>query len=418
MPHPPRPVRPLPPASSAPAPAGGRRRPGTRAVRALLPVPLAALCALGATPPAAAGDWSYEEMATVRAAALSEDPLYVGPLHAGDLAEQDAEALRARLARADVPVYVVLIGRDAGLDDYVADLALHSDAGGHFFVVGRDGETLHGLYSGTDGAPGPEEDPARLTAETVNSDRDLVGAPLDERLGRAVDLVERGGPAGAPGGAPVLTAAASVLVGVLLCAGAWRLVLHWSHRPVRVAPLTEEVVRTVDRAQQDEYRERLAERLTGCGQRVASHTAGPGRVGEALEAYGAAAKVLDTADDMSDLVGAHVLLDICDAALDGGPPPPHCFFDPRHHGGTAHVRWRAPASFDSVRVLACRACRKEVRAHRTPAAVPDSSGARPLPYYAVPPEESVWAATGYGTLGSDLPGRVMRGGHRGKRRGA
>lgn len=196
-------------------------------------------------------------------------------------------------------------------------------------------------------------------------------------------------------------------------AALWFGIRRWSRRPIRVVPLTEAVAATVSQVQQDEYRARLAERLTGCGQRVSARGDSSEEVRRALEAYTAAAKVFDSADDKSDLVGVQVLLDMCDAALDGEIRPAHCFFDPRHTSGKAMVRWRAPASFDSVRVLACRECRRAVRGHRTPPSVLDSTGDRPLPYYAVPPERSVWAATGYGTLVSDLPGRVMRGGHRG-----
>ncbi|MEU4282384.1 hypothetical protein [Nocardiopsis dassonvillei] len=196
-------------------------------------------------------------------------------------------------------------------------------------------------------------------------------------------------------------------------AALWSGIRRWSRRPIRVVPLTEMVTATVGQAQQDEYRARIAERLTGCGQRVSARGDSSEEVERALEAYTAAAKVFDSADDKSDLVGVQVLLDMCDAALDGEIRPAHCFFDPRHVGGKAMVRWRAPASFDSVRVLACRECRKAVRAHRTPQSVLDSTGARPLPYYSVPPEDSVWAATGYGTLVSDLPARIMRGEHRG-----
>ncbi|MFD3688791.1 hypothetical protein ACFWTE_28695 [Nocardiopsis sp. NPDC058631] len=383
--------------------------------RVLTPVALTALAALfvlAPPPPASAGDWRYDEMATVRASALAEDPLYVGALHRRNVAEQDAEALRARLADASTPVYVVLVGQEGRLDDYVADLAHHADTDGSFFVVGRDGVTLHGARAGAHDGAAEGSDPAELTAEAVNADAGLAEAPLAERLVRAVDIVEGGGPADGLRGSPLTTAAAFVLGAALLATGAWWGIGRWARKPLRVAPLTETVARNIGLSQQEEYRERLTERLTGCGRRVAAQSAGSGRVGPALEAYGAAAKVLDAAADTSDLVGVHVLLDMCDAALDDRPAPPHCFFDPRHGGATADVRWRAPASFHSIRVLACRVCRKAVRDHRTPAAVPDASGSRPLPYYAVAPEESVWAATGYGTLDPDLPGRVARGEHR------
>ena len=113
------------------------------------------------------------------------------------------------------------------------------------------------------------------------------------------------------------------------------------------------------------------------------------------------------------VTAAGALLDRCEAALDGKASPGHCFFDPMHVEGTARVRWRAPASFASVTLPACRACRRAIREHRTPEAVVDSSGPRPMPYFAVPAERSVWAATGYGTLAPDLAARILRGELRG-----
>lgn len=208
---------------------------------------------------------------------------------------------------------------------------------------------------------------------------------------------------------PALVAAAAAITALVL------FVRRRSHRPLRVAPLTETVAQNADRARRAEYRTELAERLTRCGQRVAR--ADTGRVTEALAAYTAAATVLDRAQDKSDLVGVHVLLDLCEAHLAGEAPPERCFFDPRHEGKVSVVRWRSPASFDSVRVRACQNCRKAVRSHRAPESVPDSTGPRTLPYYAVSAEESVWAATGYGAFADDLPERIARGEHRPEERG-
>lgn len=386
-------------------------------MRVLLPAALSLLLTLTALPGIASAvprdyDGASEETPSLLSATLMDDPLYVGPVQRGNLEPEQERALRRRLRGMEPPVHVALVGQSENMDHYSERLAYSSGTAGYYFVVGADGRTIHGARFGLDDATVDGMNTARLAAETANGG--LPGSSLAERLDRAVDLVESGTAARAHRFRFVAPALVSLLFTALLGIGTWFGVRRWSRRPVRVAPLTAAVTATVGQAQEEEYRTRLGERLTGCGQRVSAHTADDSdRIRTALEAYTAAAKILDSSVDKSDLVGVQVLLDMCEAALNGEISPAHCFFDPRHTGGKAFVRWRAPASFESVKVLACRECRQAVRQHRTPPAVLDSTGERPLPYYAVPPENSVWAATGYGTLVSDLPGRIMRGDHRG-----
>ncbi|MFD6949546.1 hypothetical protein A6A08_07625 [Nocardiopsis sp. TSRI0078] len=358
--------------------------------------------------------WRYDEAASIRGRAALDDPLYVGPTHQAAVDTAAEEALRERLEESEVPVYVVLIAQQSRLEGYPAKMAHSADSRGYFLAVGRDGVTVHGAQYGMDDTVVDGMDTAQLAAAAVNGDPGLAEASLAERLRRVVDLVEDGT---APEAYQDLHGGSGTPWWLLAAGGGaaaalWFGVRWWSRRPVRVVPLTQTVAAGVDQAQQDEYRARLAERLTGCGRRVSGRKDSSEKVRQALEAYAAAAKVLDSATDKSDLVGVHVLLDMCEAALDGEIRPAHCFFDPRHDGGKAPVRWRSPASFDSVRVMACRECRKAVRKYHTPPSVLDSTGARPLPYYSVPPEHSVWAATGYGTLATDVPARVLRGEHR------
>ncbi|WP_017571576.1 hypothetical protein [Nocardiopsis halotolerans] len=377
---------------------------------------LTTLFTLTPVSPAVAEDRRHNERASILALRVDTDHIYVSPWHQDALDGEEGRALHSRLKDMETPVYVVLVRQERDLDHYVEDLAHSLGGTGYYFAVGGDGRTVHGAQFGMDDTVVDGMNTAQLAAEVVNGDNGLADAPITERLNRVVDLVEDGDAALAYRIAPVTPAAASVLASalaaVLLGAAAWWWLRRRQHRPIRVAPLTEAVTTTVSRAQRDEYRAQLAERLTGCGQRVSGAGESSEKVRQALEAYTAAAKVLDSAADKSDLVGVQVLLDMCDAALNDEVSPLHCFFDPRHDSGKAPVRWRAPASFDSVRVMACRECRKTVRKYRTPPSVLDSTGARPLPYYTVPPEHSVWAATGYGTLTSDLPARIMRGEHR------
>jgi len=112
-----------------------------------------------------------------------------------------------------------------------------------------------------------------------------------------------------------------------------------------------------------------------------------------------------------------VLLDLCDAHADqvsaARPalvPARHCFFDPLHGTRTRTTPWRRLGSRRKVTVWACGDCAAALRNHRQPEALPAVlDGGQRIPYYELPPERSVWAATGYGTLHDDLVAPVLRG---------
>jgi hypothetical protein len=137
----------------------------------------------------------------------------------------------------------------------------------------------------------------------------------------------------------------------------------------------------------------------------------------ALDAYQAAGKVLDAARGIPDLAGVLVLVDRGRDALasaqsvaGGGkeiPPSPLCFFNPLHGDAETTINWRPIGQRDRLRVQACRACAKAVRAHRTPEVLTARMGKQPVPYFEV--ADDVWAETGYGQLRDDLIQRVLRG---------
>lgn len=67
---------------------------------------------------------------------------------------------------------------------------------------------------------------------------------------------------------------------------------------------------------------------------------------------------------------------------------------------------------------ACAECAEATERHRLPdvltdhAHLPGHSGDQDIPYYVADPERSVWAATGYGQLATDLVQRILtRGAH-------
>lgn len=358
---------------------------------------------------------------------LAEEPVYVHPDRYVStesslvLSEDRARDLNDRVTEELPGVYLAVTPWPNAPRSMGTAVVNRSEAEGTFLLVG-DGLTVISVRSEGDKVPGPSSDTVRMVLAVVNQRPDLARADLGDRLDIALDLLgdeeaaareyERMSSDGDPGGRAlslvVVLLAALPLVGLAV----WG-VRRRAHRPVRVVPLSEGVVDSVDSAAHEELRRELTRVLPSYGRRVARFKGSRERASDALAAYEAAARVLDTAGDVSDLVGVRVLLDHCEAALNGRPAPRHCFFDPRHRGETARTSLRVPASPRATSVQACADCRRDLRAHVPPRAVLDSSHGQPTPYYAVPAQHSVWAATGYGTLAPDLVQRVLGGGARG-----
>jgi hypothetical protein len=63
------------------------------------------------------------------------------------------------------------------------------------------------------------------------------------------------------------------------------------------------------------------------------------------------------------------------------------------------VNWRRLGHRDGLDVATCQECTDALRDHRAPEVLTDrDEGGRTVPYFEVPAERSVWAATGYGSL--------------------
>lgn len=384
-----------------------------------------ALLFLWPAPAAARPSWEREATPTAVAAHLAEDPVYLHSEQHGGLPEDLAQELRERVLGEEMDVYIAVTPWRDEPHSLATALVNRAQRDGVYLVVGT-GHTMVAVSSEGGRVQGPDPDTVRMALAVVNERPDLARAPLAGRLNVALDLLgdeevtaseyERLS-SGAPRDRWLLSDGFMLITALPLAALVfWGLlwgVRRRSRRPLRVVPLTEAVVDSVDSAKQEAEHRELTRVLPSYGRRVARFGGVHTRATAALEAYEAAARVLDSADDMSDLVGVRVLLDHCEAALTGGSAPQHCFFDPRHPGDAGRVRWRVPATHRAVTVRACADCRRDVKGYRMPKAVLDTSGARPVPYYAVPAERSVWAATGYGTLAPDLAARILRGELRG-----
>ncbi|MEU5833189.1 hypothetical protein ABZ820_05785 [Streptomyces diacarni] len=229
-----------------------------------------------------------------------------------------------------------------------------------------------------------------------------------------------GGSLGVPAPAAFLAGGASALVlGVVA-------VLWWRARRAAVLPAAgaRSVFATARGEQVGALRERAREEVVRLGEDVSGREAADGGADgmrRALDAYEAATTVLDAAEGLADLAGALALVEEGRTALRASAKRgaraarnrealPLCFFHPLHGRGVRRIRWRPLGQRDPLRVAACRECAEAVRAHRPPEVLRARDGDSEVPYFEIPPERSLWAATGYGSLTADpLAVRVQRG---------
>ncbi|GAB2876740.1 hypothetical protein GCM10027074_51010 [Streptomyces deserti] len=135
---------------------------------------------------------------------------------------------------------------------------------------------------------------------------------------------------------------------------------------------------------------------------------------KALDAYTAAGTVLDAARGIPDLAGVLALTAEGHDALTPGESLPLCFFNPLHGRATTRTTWRPLGRRDHLHVAACAQCTESVRLRRAPEVLTDrTADGRTVPYFELPAERSVWAATGYGSLvrgeTEGIAARVARG---------
>ncbi|GAA2169262.1 hypothetical protein [Actinomadura napierensis] len=388
------------------------------------------------------------------AAALRRSPIYVDPSYASALPVADRRRLAARLKKMPVPTYIVLVPLVQGgtwNDDKQLATVVHSRLGrdGIFVTFHESTDELMGHEWGGDHA-------ADDAAWAVNWDDSLDGASLAARLTRYTDLIISGTAtkvykqesaeidrnyqahlkSSAPkakkkdGGTGLVLPLAAGGAGVAVAAVAG--VLLWRRR--RMAAVRREagdglllprtVFATAGKASEDQLREQASHEVIAFGELLDdSTTTGGERAGalmtRALDAYQAAAKTLDAAQDIPDLAGVLVLLDQGRDALASAhalaegkpevPPSPLCFFNPLHGDGPAELDWRPLGSRRRLHVHACRACARAARARETPDVLMDRRDGRDVPYFEADPARSVWAETGYGQLRDDLIHRVLRG---------
>ncbi|WP_424863859.1 hypothetical protein [Streptomyces sp. MMS24-I29] len=265
----------------------------------------------------------------------------------------------------------------------------------------------------------------RDAASAVGFLKELDDAGLAARVGKAVELIKAGNgtevykaetaridkeysarpraeekASGSSGGSGTLLALAAVLV--LAVVGAALLVRRRSPRhtaftfPDAVFAAEEAADEAADEAG---LRSRAAAELLALGEAVehADGAATPG-LSRALDAYDAAGRVLDAARGLPDLAGVLALVAEGRSALDPAPGIPLCFFDPRHGTAVRRTTWRPLGRRERADVAVCEDCGQALRTRRAPQVLAVRDQGRTVPYFEVPAERSLWAATGYGSL--------------------
>ncbi|MCK9869668.1 hypothetical protein MRI28_08370 [Nocardiopsis dassonvillei] len=429
---------------------------------------LAASCAVLLLCPATAAlaqDLGAQDRTQAVADALEESPVYVDPAYESAFPAEDQERVAGAIESSGLDLYVIavpLTGGDAwGGDPATLVSVVHDRRGGgegHYLAY----DEVSG-YHGTDFGPGAQEAaPAHYGALTASYATDFDGSML-QQADAAVEaalsddpraayeaalqayeeanshITDPGGESGTgsqsasdTGSGPLVavgSAVAVLLALVLALLVRNRLTARRGRR--RAASITQHAAfDNADRAQLDSLVEQAERDLIEVGERLSRVDADPGagtRSGQslqrALDARSAAAAVHDRmaaeGATLPDAVGVLVLLDIAEDALEsaaGGSRSAvrrrHCYANPLHGTNTKVTPWREFGGTRTIRVPLCADCAKAVRDRARPVVLPAEHEGAQVPYYEVPAEESVWAATGYGTLTDDLVQRVQRGDHR------
>ncbi|MFI6490605.1 hypothetical protein [Streptomyces sp. NPDC050564] len=182
------------------------------------------------------------------------------------------------------------------------------------------------------------------------------------------------------------------------------------------AAFPQVVFATARAADEAELRRRAEDEVLALGEETqAADADGTPGLHHALDAYAAAGTVLDAARGIPDLAGVLALVAEGRDALIGTPSPlPLCFFNPLHGRAAQRTTWRPLGRRERLKVATCQPCTDALRTRRAPEVLTDTTeDGREVPYFEIPGERSVWAATGYGALVRDredgLAGRVTRG---------
>ncbi|MFE6692297.1 hypothetical protein ACFVFQ_38430 [Streptomyces sp. NPDC057743] len=409
-----------------------------RSLRSAVAVGLASVALLcTAAGPAAAAESPGQKIAD----ALRASPVYVDPSLSSAVDPDQQRALVRQIRGTQLPIRVVLVplveGDNWGGKPEQLTEVVHDRMGGGPAILITPGSFPDDIAAREWPADAHQ---SQRAAASVYFDDSLKGAGLAKRISRAIALIKAGDgdqvyqrltaplggtPSGAAsgGGAAKKPAAGSssagrivaLIVGpVLVLAATWLLLRRRARLRDFQAPfaMPRSVFAAAHQADKDGLRERAGEEVVRLGEEARAATGRPEAIERALDAYAAAGTVLDRARGIPDLAGVFALVAEGRAALSPSATTlPLCFFHPLHGPATRRIPWRPLGRREELRVAACDACLRAVRTRRAPEVLTDRLDGHPVPYFEVPPEQSLWAATGYGSLLSNasLTARVQRG---------
>ena len=424
-------------------------------------VPVLALAVSQAFAPSALADTtegtdqSRATPAQAIAESLTESPVHVDPAYEDAFSTEARERVAERITESDLDLYVIVVpltGGDTwnGESEALAS-AVHDRMGGgegHYLIYNGSGD-LDGHDLGT--ASDDWSKPAFHGALTANYEtmggQSLIPTEVEVAVEAALSddpeaayetamdaYHEKSGTGGSSDPAPAMDPALRNLgvvvlmgvVGVGLCLFLVR-ARRRSAAPARrggrrSAPIAQHAAfDNADRARLETVVQSGAHDLIELGERLqAADLIDPQNLSRALDARDAAARVHDRmvaeGPTLPDAVGVLVLLDLAEDALAGRRTPRRpCYANPLHGTGTKPTQWREFGGSRTIRVPLCAECARAVRGRVRPTVLPAHHDGSEIPYFEVPAEESVWSATGYGTLREDLVERVLRGDHAGRR---
>ncbi|QBI53655.1 hypothetical protein [Streptomonospora litoralis] len=366
------------------------------------------------------------------AEALAESPVYVAPAYDTAFPEDERKRIAELTEKGALDLYVIavpLAPGDAWDGDPEALISAVNDrmGAGTRHVMAYE-QAIDGRLTGADFGSESSREAfyGALTSNTLHRGDD--GASIADRLESAVNAANSKNPAAAyeeaqddaepPASSGFLVlpswalwAGAAVLV--LLAAGAAFLLLR--RREASAAVPQPAAFDNADRAQLESLVERGERDLIDIGERLSAATGLPQRhLSHALDARDAAARVYDgmKADGpvLAEAVGVLVLLGLAEDALAGRETPRRpCYANPLHGSRTRSVQWREFGGSRRIQVPLCAECAGAIRKRVGPRVLPAEHGGHTVPYYEVPAQESVWAATGFGTLTDDLVHRILTG---------
>ncbi|WP_304450793.1 hypothetical protein [Nocardiopsis sp. YSL2] len=369
---------------------------------------------------------------------LAESPVHVSPAFDSAFPVAERERLAEVIAESGLDLYVIAVPLTEGdewngdADELVSAVQDRMGAEERHFLV-HDGRRLQGVDFGPAGAH-PETRPAangahtasyRTMGESDTTIAELVGIGVETALSddpeaayeqAVADYEAENGRMMSDGTTWLPWIVAAGAVAVLAVLGGVVLVRRSASPAV---PLAQHAAfDNADRARLESLVERCDRDLIELGERLSQAGSTNGRrLTRALDTRDAAVRVYDRmvaeGPTLPDAVGVLVLLDLAEDALAGRRTPRRpCYANPLHGSDTRQVDWREFGGTRTIRVPLCSDCARAVRDRVRPTVLADEHEGRSVPYYEVPPEESVWAATGYGTLSDDLVERIQRGAHR------